>query len=69
MKHDKEHIKRLFDKLYNGIKAKVPEVYVNGDLENRYPGNLNISFAYVEGESLLMGLKGNITEKKKNNFA
>ena len=34
------------------------EIYVNGDLEHRIPGNLNISFAHVEGESLMMGIKG-----------
>jgi len=40
------------------IKERIPDVYLNGDLNSRYPGNLNISFAYVEGESLIMGLKG-----------
>ena len=58
MDRDSKHVRRLFDKLYNGIKQKVPEVFVNGDIDKRYPGNLNISFAFVEGESLLMGLKG-----------
>jgi cysteine desulfurase len=47
--------------LRNGLKDKIlaglDEVYVNGSLEHRIPGNLNLSFAYVEGESLLMGLK------------
>ena len=36
--------------------ARLDEVYVNGSMEHRLPGNLNISFAYVEGESLLMGI-------------
>jgi cysteine desulfurase len=36
---------------------RVPEVVLNGSEEHRYPGNLNLSFAYVEGESLLMALK------------
>ena len=36
---------------------KLEHVTLNGDAEARYPGNLNLSFAYVEGESLLMGLK------------
>lgn len=43
---------RLKDKLLNGLD----EVYVNGTMEHRLPGNLNVSFLYVEGESLLMGI-------------
>ena len=58
MEFDNTHIKRLSEKFYNKIKEDIPEVYLNGDLESRYPGNLNLSFAYVEGESLIMGLKG-----------
>ena len=42
---------------YRGIRSKLTETYVNGSLEHRLPGNLNISFAFVEGESLLMALK------------
>ncbi|PSJ36980.1 IscS subfamily cysteine desulfurase [Zobellella taiwanensis] len=51
-----ERIRTLRDRLYNGVKD-IEEVYVNGDLEQRVPGILNISFAYVEGESLMMALK------------
>ncbi len=40
-----------------GLRAKLTDIVVNGDLEQRIPGNLNISFAYVEGESLMMGIK------------
>jgi cysteine desulfurase len=47
----------LRERLYRGITGKLSEVYVNGSLEHRLPGNLNISFAFVEGESLLMALK------------
>src|SRR3569833_2167914 len=47
----------LRDRLYRGITSKLPEVYVNGTMEHRLPGSLNISFAFVEGESLLMALK------------
>jgi cysteine desulfurase len=49
----------LRDRLYRGLASKLPEVYVNGTMEpgRRLPGNLNISFAFVEGESLLMALK------------
>ena len=46
----------LRDRLWNGLRD-IEEVYLNGDLEHRVPGNLNVSFAYVEGESLMMGLK------------
>jgi len=47
----------LRDRLYRGLTARLTETYVNGSLEHRLPGNLNISFAFVEGESLLMALK------------
>jgi cysteine desulfurase len=58
MKRDEEHVNKLFDRLYKGIQEKIPHVYVNGDLVTRFHGNLNISFAFVEGESLLLGLEG-----------
>ncbi len=57
MNKDYEHIKFLSDKLYHGITSQLSEVFLNGDLHQRIPGNLNLSFAYVEGEGLLMGLK------------
>ncbi|MFZ3088681.1 MAG: IscS subfamily cysteine desulfurase [Methylotenera sp.] len=50
-------IRRLRDKLLHGLQT-IEEVYVNGDLEHRVPHNLNISFNYVEGESLIMAVKG-----------
>ena len=56
MKSDNLRIKTLRDKFWNQIKD-VEEIYLNGDLENRIPGNLNISFNYVEGESLIMAIK------------
>ncbi len=49
-------LKSLRDRLYNGL-SDMEEIYVNGDLEQRVAGNLNISFNYVEGESLIMALK------------
>jgi len=39
-----------------GLEAKLDEVFINGSMEHRLPNNLNMSFAYVEGESLLMGI-------------
>lgn len=51
-----ERILALRLRLWNGIKD-IEAVYINGDLDQRVPGNLNVSFAYVEGESLIMALK------------
>ncbi len=51
-----ERIRALRDKLLNGFKD-MEEVYVNGDMQRRIPGNLNISFNFVEGESLIMAIK------------
>jgi cysteine desulfurase len=52
-----ERVRMLQQRLLNGLKD-IEEVYVNGDLERRVPHNLNISFNYVEGESLIMAIKG-----------
>lgn len=57
MDYDARHAERLFRRLYHGLKERVPEITVNGDLDRRWWGCLNVSFAYVEGESLLMGAK------------
>lgn len=57
MKDENIRIKNLFDRLYGGLKANLCEIYVNGDMTRRIYGNLNISFAYVEGEGLMMGIK------------
>ncbi|WP_428608302.1 IscS subfamily cysteine desulfurase [Sedimenticola sp.] len=56
MAQDNERIMQLRDRLWNGMKG-MDEIYLNGDLERRVAGNLNVSFAYVEGESLIMALK------------
>ena len=45
------------DFFYKGLMQDLKEIYINGDLTYRIPGNLNISFAYVEGEGLMMGIK------------
>lgn len=57
MRNDEEHIKALQQRLLEGITSQLEGVVINGSREHRYAGNLNLSFAYVEGESLLMGLK------------
>jgi len=56
MAEENARILALRQRLWNGVRD-IEEVYVNGDLEQRVAGNLNISFAYVEGESLIMALK------------
>jgi cysteine desulfurase len=48
---------KLRDRFYKRVMERLPEVYLNGDFEHRLPGNLNLSFAYVEGEGLMMGIK------------
>ncbi len=56
MPEESERLRRLRDRLKDGLFAKLDEVFINGSLIHRLPHNLNISFAYVEGESLLMGI-------------
>lgn len=56
MASDNDRIRMLRDRLYNGLKDD-EEVYINGDYEHRTSGNLNISFNFVEGESLIMALR------------
>ncbi len=56
MPQESERLRRLRDRLQDMILARVDEAFLNGDPDRRLPQNLNISFAYVEGESVLMGL-------------
>jgi len=56
MAQESERIRGLRDRLRKGLEAKLDEVFINGSMEHRLPNNLNMSFAYVEGESLLMGI-------------
>jgi len=56
MNTENERIRMLRDRLWNGLN-QIEEVYLNGDMEHRVPHNLNISFNYVEGESMIMALK------------
>ncbi len=57
MDSEAERLRGLRDRFLGKLQERLPEIYVNGDLEQRIPGNLNISFAFVEGESLIMGIK------------
>jgi cysteine desulfurase len=56
MPEESKRMAALRDRLKNSIMSRLDEVYINGSMEHRLPQNLNISFAYVEGESLLMGI-------------
>ena len=56
MSSDNERIRALRDRLLGGV-TQIPEVYVNGDMHRRVPHNLNVSFNFVEGESLIMAIK------------
>ena len=56
-KHDIEHCTKLRDRLLKGILDNIPDVYVNGNMEHHVCSTLNVSFAYVEGESLMMAVK------------
>jgi len=57
MAEEAVRVRALRDRLHHGITGRLTEVYLNGSLAHRLPGNLNLSFAFVEGESLLMALK------------
>ena len=54
------HELRLRERLREGLFSQLDEIYLNGHPTQRLPGNLNVSFAFVEGESLLMGLNGSV---------
>jgi cysteine desulfurase len=56
MATENERIRMLRDRLAQGL-AGIEEIYINGDLERRVPHNLNVSFNFVEGESLIMAIK------------
>ncbi|MGD8583010.1 MAG: IscS subfamily cysteine desulfurase [Gammaproteobacteria bacterium] len=56
MEEENRRILALRNRLWDGLKD-MEEVYINGDMDQRIPGNINISFNFVEGESLLMALK------------
>ncbi len=50
-------LRKLRDKFLMAVMDNIPDVFLNGDREQRIPGNINLSFAYIEGESMLMALK------------
>jgi cysteine desulfurase len=58
MPAEAERLTRLRERLREGIVGRLPDVFLNGHPAERLPGNLNLSFAHVAGEALLMGLRG-----------
>ena len=60
MADEVQRIAGLRQRLHDGIFGALDEVHLNGHPVHRHPGNLNVSFAYVEGESMLMGLNGSV---------
>jgi cysteine desulfurase len=58
MDEESSRLRRLRDRLRAKLEAELEEVSVNGAMEYRLPHNLNMSFAYVEAESLMMGMNG-----------
>ena len=56
MAQESQRLLDLRERLRKGLEARLDEVFINGSMEHRLPNNLNMSFAYVEGESLLMGI-------------
>ena len=57
MEKDTKHVNYLFDRFLNNIHSRISEVYLNGDKNQRYKGNLNLSFVGVEGESIILAIK------------
>ncbi len=56
MAEESKRLSGLRERLKEGLFAKLDEIFINGSVDHRLPHNLNVSFAYVEGESLLMGI-------------
>lgn len=57
MQKDNDRIRHLSEKFLKAVSDNVPDVFLNGDREQRYPGCINLSFAYIEGESMIMAIK------------
>ena len=57
MEKDYKHIKKLSDKFISSIMNGAKEIFLNGNAEHRWPGNINMSFSYIEGESMILAIK------------
>ncbi len=55
MESESKRLRELRDYMWDGLRSQLDEIYLNGDPDNMLPNTLNVSFAYVEGESLMMG--------------
>lgn len=60
MREDSAHVRNLYDMFKSLVVAEIPEVFINGDEACRYYGNINLSFACVEGESLILALRDDL---------
>ncbi len=57
MEKDTAHVKNLFDKFISKVQSGAAEIHLNGDAKQRYFGNANLSFSYIEGESMILAIK------------
>lgn len=57
MQEEYSKLKQMYEYFLNKITSNIDAVYLNGDKEKRFPGNINLSFAFVEGESIILGIK------------
>ncbi|RTK92261.1 MAG: IscS subfamily cysteine desulfurase [Rickettsiales bacterium] len=57
MEKDNQHVTKLFNMFVDKIQSSAEEIYLNGDRDMRYHGNVNLSFAYIEGESMILAIK------------
>lgn len=57
MEKDNQHVTKLFNMFVDKIQSNAEEIYLNGDRDMRYHGNVNLSFAYIEGESMILAIK------------
>ena len=57
MEQDEQHVQKLFNKFVDTIQSNAEEIYLNGDRNQRYQGNVNLSFSYIEGESMILAIK------------
>ncbi|MBN8512278.1 MAG: IscS subfamily cysteine desulfurase [Rickettsiales bacterium] len=57
MEKDFNHVQNLFNKFVDTIQKNADEIILNGDRKQRYPGNVNLSFSYIEGESMILAIK------------
>ncbi|MFK7974015.1 MAG: IscS subfamily cysteine desulfurase [Rickettsiaceae bacterium] len=57
MEQDEQHVQKLFNKFVDTIQSNAEEIYLKGDRNQRYQGNVNLSFSYIEGESMILAIK------------